>query len=197
MANSPSQHTIELLEILNLAYTRFPAQLTSRTNLQQSTMTTLLNLLTSPRPHIRKRAIQGIVIVGGMASNAIIKDIKARLLTNLADAKQDAESMDVDEQEVDEKVAKIAYASLLGALMRSAATGKKFSDVLEKCVPGILALTENEDDQDDEAVETGLNVSGKPFAHRRVVVCSAQSDVFFTRLSRLSSCGLPPKSLHS
>jgi hypothetical protein len=160
MANSPSQHTIELLEILNLAYTRFPAQLTSRTNLQQSTMTTLLNLLTSPRPHIRKRAIQGIVIVGGMASNAIIKDIKARLLTNLVHTKQDAdESMDVDEQEVDEKVAKIAYASLLGALMRSAATGKKFSDVLEKCVPGILALTENEDDQDDEAVETGLNVS--------------------------------------
>lgn len=95
-----------------------------------------------------------------MASNAIIKDIKARLLANLADAKPDAdESMDVDEQEVDENVAKIAYAFLLGALMRSAATGKKFSDVLEKCVPGILALTENEDDQDDEAVEAGLNVS--------------------------------------
>lgn len=159
MLSSPSQHTIELLEILNLAYTRFPAQLTSRNNLQQATMTTLLNLLISSRPHIRKRAVQGIVIVGGIPSNSIIKDIKARLLANLATAKSDAdESMEVDEQENEEQVSKIAYASLLGALMRSAATGKKFSDVLERCLPGIIALTENKDDQDDEAVEAGLNV---------------------------------------
>lgn len=158
MIASPTQHTIELLEILSLAYTRFPTQLASRANLQQSSMKTLLNLLTSPRAHVRKRAVQGIVIVAGMASNAIIKDIKTKLLANLRAADADGdESMDVDEE--DGQVAAIAYASLLGALMRSAATGKKFSDVLERCVPGVIALTQNEDEQNDEAVEAGLNVS--------------------------------------
>lgn len=123
-------------------------------------MTTLLNLLTSPRAHVRKRAIQGIVIVGGMASNAVIKDIKAKLLTNLgAGSTNEDESMEVDDAEGGGRIAGIAYASLLGALMRSAVTGKKFSDVLERCVPGVIALTENEDEQNDEAVEAGLNVS--------------------------------------
>lgn len=102
--------------------------------------------------------MQGIVIVAGMTSNAIIKDIKAKLLANLRAADADGdESMDVHEE--GGQIAGIAYASLLGALMRSATTGKKFSDVLDRCVPGVIALTQNEDEQNDEAVEAGLNVS--------------------------------------
>lgn len=116
--------------------------------------------------------MQGIVITAGMASNAVIKDVKTRLLASLSDAKSNTdESMEVDEQE-NEQDSKIAYASLLGSLMRSASTGKKFSDVLERCLPGVLALTENENEQNDEAVEAGLNVSAKAVIKRPATVHS-------------------------
>ena len=98
--------------------------------------------------------MQGIVITAGMASNAVIRDVKTRLLANLSDANaKPDESMEVDERG-NEQDSKIAYASLLASLMRSASTGKKFSNVLEKCLPGLLALTENVNDQNGEAVET-------------------------------------------
>ncbi|KAJ9101119.1 hypothetical protein QFC21_003337 [Naganishia friedmannii] len=155
---APTQHTIELLEIVNLTYTRFPEQLIARTNLQQSTTSVLLDLLTSSRAHIRKRAIQGLVIVAETASNGIIKNIRAKLLAALGGASADADdSMKVDDDDESEESVKVAYASLLGAIMRSAIAGKRLVDVLERCVPGVIELTRNDDEQHDEAVEVGMS----------------------------------------
>ncbi|KAJ9110694.1 hypothetical protein QFC19_001523 [Naganishia cerealis] len=157
-SSSPTQHTIELLEIVNLVYTRFPSQLTARPNLQQSTTSMFLTLLTSPRAHVRKRAIQGLVVVTETANNSIIKNIQSKLLATLGGASADVDnSMEVDNGDESDQIVKIAYASLLGALMRSATARKRLVDVLERCVPGVIELTRNEDEQNDEAVEAGMN----------------------------------------
>ena len=138
--------------------------------------------------------MQGIVITAGMASNAVIRDVKTRLLANLSDANaKPDESMEVDERG-NEQDSKIAYASLLASLMRSASTGKKFSNVLEKCLPGLLALTENVNDQNGEAVETGLTVSRKTRLDE-IHLCFLMN--FPSRLSKPWSCVRPQKSPHS
>lgn len=154
------QHAVELIDILALIFIRFPGQVTSRAQLQTNSLNVLLSLLSSPRPHIRKRSIAAVSALAPLLSENNFALLSKSLMKVLGESSGN-DSMDVDDAAntstsyaASELVKRTSYASLVGALSRTC-TGK-MAKGLETLMPCLLKLTEEMDNED--ALEASMTV---------------------------------------
>lgn len=153
----PTQHAVELLDILSLIFTRFSAQLSTKPALQTICLSVLLHLLSSSRPHIRKRSIVALGYLVPTSTREVFKVLSERLIGVLGDG---TEEMETEEDEgIDETVKKTAYAALVGTLGKTSPA--KVGKILQDVVPGILSLSEATEEED--ALEASMTVSRRRF----------------------------------
>lgn len=168
-----TQHVVELLDIVNLIFNRFGSQVASQASLQNSTLSMLLTLLSSPRPHIRKRAIVALGSLVPIANREVFDVLSERLVGVLGEGS--GEGMQTDEDAGIEDIAKrTAYALLIGTLARTSAN--RIGKVLPQVVPGILSLSEQ--DQDDDALEASMTT-----LETLVVKCPTEVTPFLTQIT--------------
>jgi hypothetical protein len=138
----PTQHAVELIDILTLLFQRFPARITSRPALQSACLTALLSLLSSSRTHIRKRAIISLGYLLPVSESKVFDSLSQSLEMVLQEGTKN-----------DPK--KVAYAQLVGGLAK--VMPGRVGPILNGLINGILGLTFEM--EDEEAVESGLTVS--------------------------------------
>ncbi|KAG7530369.1 hypothetical protein FFLO_05085 [Filobasidium floriforme] len=172
----PTQHAVELLDILSLIFTRFSAQLSTKPALQTICLSVLLHLLSSSRPHIRKRSIVALGYLVPTSTREVFKVLSERLIGVLGDG---TEEMETEEDEgIDETVKKTAYAALVGTLGKTSPA--KVGKILQDVVPGILSLSEATEEEDAlEASMTTLEIL--------VVRCPTEITPFLTQITARAS----------
>jgi len=121
--------------------------------LQIICLSVLLNLLASPRAHIRKRAIIATGYLIPSSTKDVFQVLSERLIGVLGDG---ADEMETDENSaIDQITKKTAYTSLVGTLGKTSPT--KIGKILDEIVPGILDLSEAT--EEEEALEASMTVS--------------------------------------
>jgi len=120
--------------------------------LQIICLSVLLNLLASPRAHIRKRAIIATGYLIPSSTKEVFQVLSERLIGVLGAG---ADEMETDENSaIDEITKKTAYASLVGTLGKTSPA--KIGRILDEIVPGILDLSEAT--EEEEALEASMTV---------------------------------------
>lgn len=140
--NADTQIASELLQILADVFQRFPHVVSGSQTIQSNSLAALVQILTSARPSIRKRAIPALSAL--IATNPTLFDagLKDKLVQGLSAGGDDSRT----------------WSGLMASLARGASAQGVGAAIAEgQAVDAVLSQTENMDDTD--AVEGALVVS--------------------------------------